>query len=132
MELDSCGCKKNQTHPEVLAAAGRNGVDALSIPGFGVFVIPAPEKGILEYKVVVVEDLTYLECVKRGANCPAFKWVNRGFEWTTTGPGQAVHVVLDSKETLMRELEVHCASPCIGFNDCPPWCPCVGTCGGGL
>jgi hypothetical protein len=67
----SCSCTHNQTDKdsyEVLAKA------ASSI-GHGLFLVPDPEKGVLEYRSVTVAKLTYGECVKRGSNCVAFKWI---------------------------------------------------------
>ncbi len=42
--------------------------------GTGLFLIPDPEAGILEEKVVAVEDIGLIECTKRASNCIAFKW----------------------------------------------------------
>lgn len=47
--------------------------------GTGMFLVPAPEIGILEERVVLVPELSYEECAKRGTNCEAFKWIPNGF-----------------------------------------------------
>lgn len=67
-----CGCSrgKNKTPLSYLGKKHRQ-TDA----GTGLFAVPAPQKGTLEVEVVVVHDLTYSECTKRGHNCLAFKWV---------------------------------------------------------
>ncbi len=68
-----CGCSKNQTPKEAFEML-KSATDK-KLKGTGLFLIPAPEKGILESKVVLVQDLTYEEAVKRGENCQALKWV---------------------------------------------------------
>ena len=42
--------------------------------GCAIYLIPDPEKGALEYKKIVVKDITYNEAVKRGIDTSAFKW----------------------------------------------------------
>lgn len=43
--------------------------------GTGLFEVAAPELGVHQNKIVVVPDLAYDECVKRGQNCFGFKWI---------------------------------------------------------
>lgn len=43
--------------------------------GVGLFLLPDPEKGALEFKKIIVEGITYKECIQRGHYCLAFKWV---------------------------------------------------------
>jgi hypothetical protein len=44
--------------------------------GVGLFLLPEPEKGILEFRKAIVEGITYKECILRGQYCLAFKWVS--------------------------------------------------------
>lgn len=68
--------QKDQTSKEDLTKLEQCMKDNKEAKGIGVFLVPAPEQGILEYKVVIVEEeITYEECAKRGHNCAAFKWV---------------------------------------------------------
>jgi hypothetical protein len=69
--FQSCECHHNQTFPDCHKALAK---DAAQL-GTGLFVVPAPENGVPEWKIVRVPNLTYRECVKRGANCGAFQWV---------------------------------------------------------
>jgi len=48
--------------------------DGEPILGVGLFLIPAPDIGIMDEKVVIVEKITYDDTVKRGQNTIAFKW----------------------------------------------------------
>ena len=98
-----CNCKKNQTHPDVIKHVIDKKLDVSRTEGFGIFLVPAPEKGILEVKTVVVENVSFRECVKRGANCIAHQWVPRGFEWThTTSDGQSHAFRFDSKADIEK------------------------------
>ena len=67
----ACDCQKNQTNEESYKVLSKKH-DAI---GTGVFLVPDPEKGILEYKAVTVKSLPYSECFKRGENTTAFMWV---------------------------------------------------------
>lgn len=73
-----CDCNKNQTSKKSIAALGKSGRAIDDELGSGVFLVPAPELGILEYKTVNVPRLTYRETVKRGEHCVAFKWISIG------------------------------------------------------
>jgi hypothetical protein len=66
-----CRGQKNQTHAISHEARKRNPEEL----GTGLFSIPAPERGILERRVIMVPDLTYVATVKRGHLCEAFKWI---------------------------------------------------------
>ncbi len=68
-----CNCNKNQTPLDSLKLLQTK--QNPNMKGTGLFLVPAPEKGILETKVVVVKDLSYQEVEKRGFNCEAFKWI---------------------------------------------------------
>lgn len=78
-----CNCSKNQTGEEIFEYLEEKGlvskVGKNEHPGIGMFKVPAPELGILEYKTVYVEDLSYKECSKRGKSCVAFKWIPKGY-----------------------------------------------------
>lgn len=67
----SCSCNANQT-PKASFDARDVNRDSL---GTGLFMVPAPEIGMLEYRGVVVPGITYSACVKRGENCIGFKWI---------------------------------------------------------
>jgi hypothetical protein len=67
----SCSCDLNQTPKESHDALRANAKTL----GTGIFLIPAPDKGILEYGGVIVPGISYIECVKRGQNCAGFKWI---------------------------------------------------------
>ena len=71
MLKSSCGCRHNQTHQECFQALKKTP----SEKGTGLFGVPAPDNGILEWRIIKVRDLSYRECLKRGANCVAFQWV---------------------------------------------------------
>jgi hypothetical protein len=81
--MASCTCKKNQTSSEVydylrnLKIEHQEAIN--SNPGTGLFLVPNPEAGILEVKVVLVSNISYSECSKRGENCIAYKWIPHGY-----------------------------------------------------
>ena len=66
----SC-CGRNQTSEK---SASLLQAGDIKILGCGVFLVPAPELGILEFKKIIVENLTAEETIKRGNNCQAYKW----------------------------------------------------------
>ena|ERR1700692_3895673 len=77
-----CQCEgANQTHRDVFKffkdkyAKAKNNDWVNNVHGAGLFLVPAPEIGILEYRKVLVENLSYAETIKRGANCKAFSFV---------------------------------------------------------
>lgn len=78
----SCGCDlKDQTPQEVfdhLESKGTQRDDNLK--GIGMFLLPDPEAGAMEYKVVLVAGLSYGEATKRGMTCEAFKWIPDDFK----------------------------------------------------
>lgn len=104
-----CGCNKNQTLEDSMNVFVKNR-QAL---GTGMFLVPAPEKGILESKVVLVENLTYDDSVKRGENCSAVKWV-----------AQDVLSFAD-----LEAARVKCRDHWCGPNR--DWCPTGCVCGSG-
>jgi hypothetical protein len=106
-----CKCSKNQTPKESreILSKFKDAADAATVLGTGIFLIPAPEIGTLEYKTINVPNLTYFDCAKRAHNCFAFQWVAND------------HVSL-------AEIEKTQAS-CSGFCNyaggyCPPGCIC--------
>lgn len=64
---------KNQTPVQSLEILLK--AQKADVKGTGLFLVPDPEAGILEVKVVVVKDLTYQETSKRGITCQAYKWI---------------------------------------------------------
>ena len=74
---------RNQTNPEWL-----RGIDDGTL-GTGIFLIPDVSKNeVGAVQKVVVPDLTYEDCVRRGQAAIAFKWVPHmvaSFEQLTTG-----------------------------------------------
>jgi hypothetical protein len=95
----------NQTRPEWLTRpAGVQG----EVKGTGVFVVPAPDKGILEVRKILVEGIGYRESLKRAEGCVAFKWVPS-------------HV--RSNEQLSAD---SCDGFCLSMSDCNGACACIG------
>lgn len=82
---------------------------AMDSAGSGLFEVAAPELGPNQSKIVVVPELTYAECVKRGQNCFGFKWVAHSV---------MAHTALDAQR----------ANDCMGVpcpdGDCPDPCYC--------
>lgn len=109
-----CDCAKNQTHDEVFAWIKDKQLKTRSEPdadlGFGLFLVPAPAKGILEYETVIVPDLTYRETVKRGDNCVAFQWIPKGMVPSTTKA--MINTVAD-----LEAMRLNCNDSCRG--GCP-------------
>lgn len=79
--MSNCNCgHKDQTPKESLdkIKTSDNPQEAL---GTGMFMVPAPELGIMEYRVIVVEKpMTYIEASKRGSTCIAYKWISLNFK----------------------------------------------------
>jgi hypothetical protein len=72
-----CGGKFNQT-----SAASKNArmqhlmqTHGKEEKGTALFLVPAPERGAMERKIIVLKDVEYREAVKRGQMCIAFKWI---------------------------------------------------------
>jgi hypothetical protein len=110
-----CNCGKDQTPKEVFdflksAKGVIRGKDAAT--GLGLFLVPDPEAGVLEEKVVLVHNLTYEECAKRGDNCIAYKWIPAAFK---------------SAEEVLKE-RGSCGQWCGPDRD---WCPWGCFCGSG-
>lgn len=114
-----CSSGKNQTNDLVFETIAKAGLNFRSeeIRGVGIFEVPAPEIGILEYKTVHVDGLTYHECMKRGANCNSFQWIALGFDYET----EAGVLTFST----MREIQDHvfaCNKAC--GSSCPMGCTC--------
>lgn len=122
--MSECGCKHNQTHDNVfqfLKASKRYDTAFTrdsEIRGFGLFVIPAPDLGILETRTLVVPDINYTECTKRAANCKAFQWIPSGMQVKEGGKD----FVLSSSDDLRAYLEVLACDDCKG--GCKMGCNC--------
>ena len=110
----TCDCSggKNQTHKAVFNFVDKNSLNIASLgegaSGFGLFLVPDPETGIMEYKTVIVENLNYRETCKRGATCEAFMWIPRGYVGLVSDER---HLVVDSLEAL-HELRQSCSDRC--------------------
>jgi hypothetical protein len=107
----ACSCGNSNQTPKESIEALRSDLKGL---GTGLFLVAAPEKGILEYQVVMVSDLPYEECVKRGSNCFGFKWIAHSFK---------------TKEQLEKSKR---DAPCQAYkcpdnpSECPDHCVCDG------
>jgi hypothetical protein len=125
--MSNCGCNKDQTHKDVLAFMAKNAQSVYdkSTPmlGVGLFRVPAPENGILEYKTVWADDISYNECVKRGSNCEAFQWIPKGYLVTISGN----EVGLSSGADFLIDPARCTLLSCFwGTFDCPVGCFCSG------
>ncbi|MGM9512429.1 hypothetical protein ACS5NO_32150 [Larkinella sp. GY13] len=86
-----CNCnnnQKNQTSKTVSKFLLKS--ENKDSNGVGFFLVPDPEAGILEFKVVVVENIGFKETVKRGQTCEAFKFIPFGIELETVDGKQIV------------------------------------------
>lgn len=106
---------RDQTRREHIETVNRKREDARTARGSGLFLVPDPEAGIREFKKIVIEDITYKECVLRGGTCSAFKWI----------PYAAI------EKEKVRELVVTCAGGfCMDIDlrgnsiDCEVGCNC--------
>jgi len=115
----ACNCNKNTTSDKVFAALKAAGTNfrSASVTGIGLFVVAAPEKGVLEWKVVEVDGLSYDECMKRGANCESFQWVPKGLSTQIAGKSVTINSVAD-----LAQLRGYCDDSCRG--GCPMGCVC--------
>ncbi len=105
---ESCQSKKDQT-PEASLKVLQTTKDPMT-KGTGLFLVPDPEKGILETRVVLVRDLTYPETIKRGTNCEAYKWIAQA------------HLTISQIEAERKRCpEIWCGN---SHNLCPPSCFC--------
>lgn len=121
-----CTCannQKDQTRKEVFDFIGTKKLDIFSgknsPKGFGLFLVPAPDKGILEFKTVYVENLTYQETVKRGHHCVAFQWIPKGITAKTKTAG---NLKIMSTNDIIRILD--CTSSRCKPSGCPMGCWC--------
>ena len=114
-----CGGKKNQTAQAAFKFLADRKVDVRSEMGAGLFLLPDPEAGPLQYKKVLVHDLSFVDVQLRGSNCVAFKWFP--YSWKS--------------KPALAELNLRpeiCYKPsCSSDADCESngaECFCVGTC----
>jgi hypothetical protein len=109
-----CECKQNQTHDEVFSFMKEKNLSPFKSNnlGIGMFMIPAPEAGIMEYRILNVPDLSYRETVKRGDNCTAFQWIPYGI----TMKGKNKSLTITSLNDF-ASLEINCDDECRG--GCP-------------
>lgn len=109
-----CNCSKDQTPQKVFEYLKKQDRADRGETGLGLFLVPDPESGILENRVVYVEELTYVEVAKRGQNCVAFMWIPKGF--------------MDAQE-VRNQRERNCRHYWCGPNR--DWCPIGCFCGWG-
>jgi hypothetical protein len=116
-----CGCSKNQTSIKAIDYLKKSNTPlrSASTLGIGIFIVPAPENGILEWKTVYVEGIGYDECIKRGENCSSFQWVPHGFTTELSGKSFTIKSAAD-----IRSLAGYCDDECTG--GCPMGCHCRG------
>jgi hypothetical protein len=63
---------QNQTSPAALANAASGAL------GSGVFIVPdVVEGGFGRVSKIIIPNITYVDCIRRGVYCIAFKWVLR-------------------------------------------------------
>ncbi|MDJ0023617.1 MAG: hypothetical protein E7G42_01020 [Serratia marcescens] len=99
--------KRNQTEerwtaPHIL---GTNGFDK----GVGVFAVADPESDEPDaLKKIVIEDLSYQDCLTRGENCIAFKWL----------PNKVVAVVGGASGLTSMCDGLPCSGSCLGNSTC--------------
>jgi len=117
-----CQCNsKDQTPKEVVDFLNEKGIDVFSekTQGIGMFIIPAPDLGIMETRVMLVDNLSYKECAKRGNTCEGFKWIPKGYSFTHGSERKLV--TISSMEDL-KNASFNCNNACRG--GCPMGCHC--------
>src|SRR5205085_8341585 len=79
--MKECNCGVfDQTPKESLQVLNKSKVPDEE-PGTGIFLVPAPELGIMECKKVAAPDpITYIECTKRASGTVAFKWIANAYK----------------------------------------------------
>lgn len=109
----NCSNQKNQTSKEIFEfIADKKNEETL---GIGLFLIPAPEKGILEFKSIAVENITLKETAKRGINCESFKFFPYEFKFDKEGETIVINSIEDIDKLVCRD--------CVG-NGCNGYCFC--------
>jgi hypothetical protein len=116
-----CGSQhpKNQTPHVVWQTLKKVGHDPKKdkIKGVGIFIVPDPEAGILEYRSIFVDGLEYTECKKRGNNCVAFQWIPLGYRFETKSKVYELHTLKD-----VQNIVPNCGDPC--GSSCEMGCVC--------
>jgi hypothetical protein len=118
----SCSKSKNQTSKGIFKFLGQP--DKQESLGIGLFLIPAPEIGIMEYRLVTVEGISYKETVKRGQMCEVFKFFPLGIS-LHTDEQKSQFITVNTPDDLKK---LYCAhgNYCDGSN-CDGICVCVGS-----
>jgi hypothetical protein len=110
----NCNCEKDQTPNEVFEYLETKSEKELKKKenqfGTGLFLVPDPEAGTFEEKVVTVESITYKDCSNRGQNCLAFKWIPQGYMSLTE--------IQEARVTACRNRR------CRTSRDCQQFCIC--------
>lgn len=119
-----CNCNsKDQTKKEVFDYIESLKLNILAVKdapvGFGLFLVPAPELGVLETKTISVDDLTYKDTVKRGHLCLAFQWVPAGI---TAKARDGAEIKIEKPQDLLHILD--CTSSRCSPSGCPMGCFC--------
>ena len=77
----SCGNNKNRTPAAAIDQIRKLKKRVEAELGAGFFVVADPSAGPLQYKKIIVHDLSYVETQLRGLDCTAFKWLP--YVWIT-------------------------------------------------
>lgn len=119
-----CGCKKDQTPSEVWEYLDQSKLSAYDetkpLMGIATFLIPAPDVGILESKVVWVDNISRTEAEKRAANCFAFQWAPKGMPISVNGKATKVDLI---DELMLAD----CTSKKCSPSGCSMGCYCLST-----
>ncbi len=114
-----CNCSKNQT-PEMVfdhVKSSKKNLRDEKFIGFGLFLVPAPQFGIHEFGTVIVENISYNECIKRGLHCESFQWIPKGYSFEYNGKNYNI----ETKDDIIN-LEDLCNKTC--GSSCPMGCHC--------
>lgn len=97
--MSNCGCSKDQTPKEVWDFIEKENLpihdSKKAVLGIATFLVPDPEAGILETKVVWVGDITREETEKRAANCFGYQWAPKGMPMLVNGKEIKVNAIED-------------------------------------
>ena len=122
-----CDCsKKNHTRQEVYTFIKSEKLNISTAKGYGLFLVPAPEKGAFETRKIAVDDLTLKETAIRGKHCIAFEWIPQGIEVPEIGSRQKFTVTSIDHVKRMTLDDWDCDNyPCPAGTMCPAFgCYC--------
>lgn len=119
-----CSCNQvNRTPKATFEFLAAKKLDPLSAQGVGLFLVPAPELGILSERVVSVDGLTLVETAKRGIGCVAYMFLPHGLE---LDGAKGKYVVTNARDLEENKWPCHVLS-CSSFpehHSCMPPCFC--------